>query len=398
MPEIQSTGIPSPTRLDTLRAGPLKTRLPKASQSRSDEQLVAAVGGQVVETGLIRIERFYTFTESWGNTQLNIVQDLPRLPGQAHIQPWIYIDTETTGLAGGSGTLAFLVGIAVIEEHGIRMTQLLMTRYAAETQMLSLLEKCLPDDHGFVSYNGKSYDLPLLLTRFRMQGLENACLTREHLDLLHPTRRLFSKCWQDCRLATLETKLLDFYRYDDLPGSEAPEAWFNYLRNGQSRKLIQVVKHNQYDIITLAVAHAVLGRCVKNPQFYRVDHYNLARWLCETDESRAIALLESRKASLCGDGKRLLAHLYRRHSRWDEAIILWESLAKQGCIESLERLAKYHEHVSNDLLKAWHYCSQLPGSKADRKRLERVTLKMRQRNISLCECEDTTGLHSAESR
>jgi hypothetical protein len=383
VPEARPRSPARSSRLATLRAGRVQAVPPKLSHRLSEEQLAEALNGTLLDTGLIRIESRLAFDERWGNTTLRVLDDIQRLPGETKCIPGVYIDTETTGLAGGSGTLAFLIGIAIIEEKSIKLTQLLMTRYAAESAMLSLFEQYLPSGQRFVSYNGKSYDIPLLRTRFRMQGLQATSLEREHLDLLHPTRRLFAKRWSDCRLATLEQELIGFYRKDDLPGSEAPEAWFNYLRFGYAQKLIKVVEHNRQDIISLAVAHAVLGMVINRPRFYRVDYYSLARWLCDSNESQAISLLETHRDALCQDGKRLLAHLFRRQNKWHAAVSIWEPLAQQGCIESIERLAKYHEHVSKDLLTAWHYCTQLPGSTADSQRLKRIEHKLTQLNIDL---------------
>ncbi len=227
-----------------------------------------------------------------------------------------------------------------------------------------------------VSYNGKSYDLPLLISRFRMQGLTHPFEGLPHLDLLHPVRRLFSKRWADCRLTTLETNLLGFHRVDDLPGAQAPAAWFDYIRHGWAEKLIRVVAHNQQDILSLVAAHSALAQAIEQPQAFEVDLHALARWLSETDERRALELLLSHSDRLCNDGKRLLGTLARRAGDWALAVKLWEELAAGGCADSIERLAKYHEHIRKDLVLAKHYGEQLPVSHARSHRLERLNRKL----------------------
>jgi len=309
---------------------------------------------------------------------LQALREPPRLPGEpagGHRRR-VYIDTETTGLSGGSGTLAFLVGMAVVEADAIVMTQFLMTRFAAESDLLAAFANTLSTDDQLVSYNGKSYDLPLLMTRFRMQGLAHPFDGLPHLDLLYPVRRLFSRRWSDCRLTSLEANLLGFTRIDDLPGSEAPAAWFDYIRRGQGAQLVKVVDHNRQDIVSLAVAHSALAQAIEQPRAFEVDLYTLARWLAETREADARALLESHADELCCDGQRLLARLARRAGHWPQAVALWESLAASGCTDSLERLAKYHEHISKDLAAAQRCCTLLPGNPAHDHRRRRINAKL----------------------
>jgi hypothetical protein len=303
----------------------------------------------------------------------------PRYPGQPASDTLrrVYIDTETTGLSTGSGTLAFLVGIAVVKEAEIELTQLLLTCFAAEAALLSQLANTLTADDRIISYNGKSYDLPLLITRFRMQGLAHPFDGLPHFDLLHPVRRLFGRRWNDCRLRTVEEKLIGFTRSDDLPGAEAPAAWFAYLRTGHSRALERAVAHNRQDIISLAVAHSAVAMAIAQPRVFDVDLYALARWLYEVNEDDARTLLQSHVESLCENGRRLLAQLLRRAGCWQQAVPIWEALAARGCLDSIERLAKYHEHISKDLAAARRCCELLPASPACEQRSRRIGEKLR---------------------
>jgi len=165
----------------------------------------------------------------------------------------LHFDTETTGLAGGTGTRAFMIGAAHWEQSGrFRIRQLTITTMAAETEMLRTFAEWLRDDTVLVSYNGKSYDAPLLATRYRLARLPNPLTGLGHLDLLHPVRRRWKGVWENCRLATAERQLLGVVRDDDLPGSEAPAAWLTFLRGGPATNLRRVAHHNAQDLRSLA--------------------------------------------------------------------------------------------------------------------------------------------------
>ena len=164
----------------------------------------------------------------------------------------VHFDTETTGLAGGTGTRAFMIGAADWREGRLRLRQLTITTMAAEPAMLRVFAGWLHADSVLVSYNGKCYDAPLLATRYRLARLANPLAGLDHLDLLHPVRRHWKGQWENCRLATAERQLLGVLREDDLPGSEAPAAWLTYLRGGPSTNLRRVAAHNAQDLKSLA--------------------------------------------------------------------------------------------------------------------------------------------------
>ena len=169
----------------------------------------------------------------------------------------LFFDTETTGLAGGTGTRAFMIGAAdwyVHPQHGdgLRIRQLLITTMAAEPAMLHTFAGWLAPGTVLSSYNGRCYDSPLLKTRYRLARMGDPITPLDHVDLLFPTRRRYRGTWENCRLATIERELLKIVREDDLPGSEAPEAWRSFLRGGSSRNLCRVAAHNHQDVVTLA--------------------------------------------------------------------------------------------------------------------------------------------------
>lgn len=169
----------------------------------------------------------------------------------------LFFDTETTGLAGGTGTRAFMIGAAdwlldPLQGETLRIRQLLITTMAAEAAMLDTFAQWLSPRTVLSSYNGRCYDSPLLKTRYRLARRPCPITPLDHVDLLFPTRRRYRGVWENCRLATIERELLKIVREDDLPGSEAPAAWLNFLRGGSAINLRRVAAHNHQDVVTLA--------------------------------------------------------------------------------------------------------------------------------------------------
>jgi uncharacterized protein YprB with RNaseH-like and TPR domain len=164
----------------------------------------------------------------------------------------LFFDTETTGLAGGTGTRAFMIGAADWHGGGLRVRQLTMSTMAAETAMLETFRAWVAPDTVLVSYNGKCYDAPLLVTRYRLARMGAPLAGLAHVDLLYPTRRRYRGVYENCRLATIERQVLRVVREDDLPGSEAPAAWLSYLRGGSANALRRVLAHNHQDVVSLS--------------------------------------------------------------------------------------------------------------------------------------------------
>jgi len=241
-------------RIQRLRTG--RGQPAESKPVRDDGELAHRLGAERVEEGLLVLERTLPPGARHGLMPIRPSQD----PMHTNVQHWLFLDTETTGLAGGSGTLAFLVGVARFRAGCLQLRQYLITRFDAEAAMLRRLSGDLKGCETLISYNGKSFDLPLLATRYRLHGLTDPLANRPHMDLLHGVRRRYSGQWADCRLATVERELLGFVRRDDLPGSQAPGSWLNYLQHGVWDRLAGVLRHNRLDVISLAVLPEALER------------------------------------------------------------------------------------------------------------------------------------------
>lgn len=230
-------------RLLGIRAKSLSPRLAAPRPLATDRH----VPGEEVAPGL----RYTQHHQPWPDAPAVLDASFARL-GPIERERLLFFDTETTGLAGGTGTRAFMIGAADWRDGGLRLRQLTITTLAAEADLLRTFAQWLPAGTALVSYNGKCYDAPLLNTRYRLARQPSPLPGLLHVDLLHPARRRWKGRWENCRLGTLERRVLDIVRDDDLPGSEAPRAWLDYLRGGSARDLRRVADHNAQDLRSLA--------------------------------------------------------------------------------------------------------------------------------------------------
>jgi uncharacterized protein YprB with RNaseH-like and TPR domain len=173
----------------------------------------------------------------------------PEAPDEiADPDQWLFLDTETTGLAGGSGTYAFLVGIAWWEDGGLEIEQFFLREYSEERSLLSALGERIAEHPVLVTFNGKSFDWPLLETRYRMSRKISVPTFRAHLDFLHPARNLWRLRLGSVRLSELEQHVLGWDRGADLLSGLIPQIYFDYLRGGPPERLIPILNHNQMDL------------------------------------------------------------------------------------------------------------------------------------------------------
>ena len=170
----------------------------------------------------------------------------------------VFLDTETTGLAGGAGTAAFLIGVGLVDGERFRVRQYFMRDYHEEAALLHALAEELRRFDRLVTFNGKMFDVPLLDARFRLNRGRFPLAEAPHLDLLHPARRLWKARLESCRLQSLEAELMGLRRTGDIPGEEIPQVYFDWVRRRDARMLARVFEHNRQDIVSLA-ALAVLA-------------------------------------------------------------------------------------------------------------------------------------------
>ena len=277
------------------------------------------------------------------------------------LQRPLFLDTETTGLFGGTGTVAFLVGLAWRSGEGLTLVQYFLCDFNQESALLWAVGQCVREAGVLVSYNGRTFDWPLLQTRLVMRKADPAWPSPPHLDLLTLARRIFKPRLPDCALQTIEQAVLDLHRADDLPGTLIPGRYFAWLRNGDPDVLDPVFTHNRQDVLSMAVLLARFEAVLRNgDELDPLDRFGRARFM----EARGFtqeAIREYRRLWQEGHrGMRLLtrgaiglrlARLLRRNGRWGEArTVLEECWRTQSYpYPAAIELAKLLEHQAKDL-------------------------------------------------
>lgn len=260
-----------------------------------------------------------------------------------------FFDLETTGLSHGAGTIAFMAGIARFSGKGrLFVLQLLVSDYPGEVAFLDRFSSAIGADSVPVSYNGKCFDAQILQTRYLMNALKPAFMqgAMPHLDLLFPARRLWKAELGSCRMTDVESGVLGRQRADDLPGSEAPDAWFDFLKTGNTERLVAVGDHNREDTVSLARILFALDGAI------------------DSGIGRA-ALIRALDLRSRGD--------YEASSRF------LEPLAKRGDPTAARLLAIDCEHRLGDLERA----HLLASSIGDENRVARITRKLSAQGGSL---------------
>ena len=276
------------------------------------------------------------------------------------MEQMLFLDTETTGLAGGAGTLAFLVGVGSFTSEGFRLRQYFLRDPAEESAMLLALEEDLEAAMGLVTFNGQAFDLPLLDARY-MIGLRRRrnLVASPHLDLLHPSRRLWSRALPDCSLSTIEQQVLGLRRSEaDIPGALIPELYREYLRTGDPGEMQRVIYHNAMDVLSLVgVATQVLGRHrQEDPQRLSASEaLAVGRWHQQAGrfhpaEGALRSAVDASQGALHLEALRRLAEYLKREGRAAQALAVWAEWHDRApadptpCVE----LAKYFEWEARD--------------------------------------------------
>ena len=201
-----------------------------------------------------------------------------------------------------------------------------------------------------VSYNGKSFDMPLLITRYRLARQTDPFTDKAHIDLLHLTRRACGHGWDDCRLQTAEQRLLGFVRENDFPGHLIPQAWSEFVRGGGMESLNAIAEHNRHDVLSLAALLAAIARIYAEPGHQAAHPLKIAQsHAVRGNVSHAIDHLANASVPLDEAALVFLAKLHRQQGQDEQALAIWRQLRQNSCVAGIEALAKYHEHVTREL-------------------------------------------------
>ena len=368
------------------------TYVPDIDDRRPVERVARDLGATPIDEhgACLAIDRLWTSDRSHGRRRIESMvlgADAPlhlfdpRLAGCADwCRRVVFFDIETTGLSGGAGTVAFLVGCAWFEEEGLRVRQFFLCAPSGERALLDALGRIFDDASLLVTFNGRTFDVPFMETRWAFHRTSASSDDLPHLDMLPPSRRL----WRDredatsCSLSSLERSVLGFHRLDDVPGFDIPARYFQFLRTANAAIVEGVLEHNRHDLVSLAAitSHA-LWLVQEGPDACREPSERVAIgriYERAGDTERALRAYEMAAETGEGHVRRQalsrLAVLFRREDRHDEAARAWQGvldLASAGreALTALERraaeaLAIHHEHRARNPMEAKRYADVLP--------------------------------------
>lgn len=282
----------------------------------------------------------------------------------------LFMDTETTGLAGGSGTVAFLVGVGYFEGDRFRLEQTFMRDFDDEEPMLGYLDGLFKGRDTVVTYNGKSFDIPLLRTRFIQNRMPFRLDAALQYDLLHAARRFWKRRIGDCGLTNIEREVLGVRRHGDVASAEIPGIWLEYLRTRDARRLEAVFYHHKMDILSLAALTGRLSQSLSLPQGegfeFMEDRLSLVRlyfvqknYVEVAEHGRRLLEEEAESAIRC-ECLYLMGMASKRLHQWTEMEEAWTLLLAEQPRHLVARaeLAKHYEHRVRNLLEAERICAE----------------------------------------
>lgn len=344
---------------------------------RSTFPIEDVVAGRFVENSGGRTflyENVYTSQHKQGQiglhfpTPLQVIAEWAGSPGitQDGLNEFAFLDTETSGLAGGTGTYAFLVGVGRFIGEDFQLTQFFMRDPYDEPAMLLALEEYLTPCRTLVTFNGKSFDAPLITTRYTLQGWPSPMKRMQHIDLLHLARRLWRERLPSRTLGNLEVQILGAQRTDEeIPGWMIPQMYFDFLRHGDARPMKRVFYHNEMDVLSMAALLNLVANLLENPAGEKdipaSDQAALGRlyedlgYLDQADYAYENCMRLEQPADQRMKTVLCLAALRKRRGDFEHALPLWEEAAGEGYVEAFVELAKYYEHRARDITAAYHW-------------------------------------------
>jgi len=317
------------------------------------------------------VERRYPLEHRHGCATLQITAPLrviaewarePRL-ADAELDTFAFLDTETTGLAGGTGTYAFLVGVARYDGQEFHLAQFFMRDPIEEPALLAALTEFLQPCQALVTFNGKGFDVPLLNARYIANGEQSPLASLAHLDLLPLARRLWRPRLPSRALGYLEEHILGLIRaQEDVPGWVIPSLYFGYLRSGDARAMKSVFYHNAVDVLSLAALLSHVAGLLDDPLSGAVVHGLdlVAMGRLFENLGRLEAAVQLYECGLSHDlpeemrwkTVRWLSFVQKRRGNLSSAVALWRQAARNGQIYAHVELAKFYEHKQRDYAEA----------------------------------------------
>ena len=313
----------------------------------------------------LKIVKTHSLPPEWiQNSEINLkLLSKNQITQAIPIEQCLFFDLETTGLAGGAGTYPFLLGFGFFKDAALKVEQFFLPDYGREYDLFKELHEFFEQFSYLISYNGKSYDYPLLKNRFVVNRLNSEWNHWQHIDLLHIARRIWSDSFPSRDLATIEREVLNRERSGDIPGHLIPQSYFHFIRSGAIQDILRIIEHNYLDTISLGELLLYYGRLEADPSIIADDSalMRLAVLAEETDNfscfARIIERFSQKGMTLPAKMLFLRSRFYKRQKKWPAALADWRQLVtcRSHTFYALEELAKYFEHIRKDHQQALHY-------------------------------------------
>lgn len=400
-------------RIDRKYSAAALNRVPTPARGAAREFIEEWAEGEVVENEFgphFQMEKHYAAHRRHGSADIGALSVLPpdllgilNEGSQVPASPperWAFLDTETTGLMGNAGVYAFLIGVGRISRDGFSVRQFFMREYTEEKSILKALSAHLENFDTLVTYNGKTYDQPLLEARYRARRLESPFDRLSHVDLLPGSRRIWKLRYDNCKLSFLENRVFGVERHGDLAGELIPYVYFEYLRCGEALRLVPIFHHNAMDILSLGCLTAIVPSAFRGatPQSLEAiglkrgeEYLGIARWFQSAGEhEQALGLFHHAVAlglpdSLLFNALWDVSRLEKKAGRYSASVRILTELS--GCknpyrANALAELAKYHEHRERNLDAALEFARlavEASPSEGAQKRAARLEAKIARR-------------------
>lgn len=410
-PSVRSPGGAFGDSVEALNRKPLQREVPVWDQAslpgagllepelfegpgQSIEDLIPGEYLQTPNGPCFRVRTEYPWFFHQGNIALSTLLDLDPAqlglltgdPAFAELdyRKTLFFDTETTGLDTGAGVYIFLAGLGFFEDRTFVVEQYFMRDFPEEPAVLHALSERMASFEYLVTYNGKTYDWPLLESRFAMNRRPIPMQNPRHLDLLHGTRRLFRHRLENCKLPTVEAGVIGLYRIDDLPGALLPERYFRYVRSRDARFIHKAFAHNAHDIVSMAAILASVIQILENPlepdTLPAADIYAVARLLDAAGQDIAAvplyteALRRGLPSGIYSEALQQLSLVHKRQGNWEAACRIWcnmvQTASRSGIFPYVE-LAKYYEHQTRNFDEAMKWAESALQALQQAERIDR---------------------------
>lgn len=373
----------------------------KDSKPRTTFPVEEVIPGRFIHTNsgsIYFVEKIYPTQHMHGDISLDYLGSLNTISewaGHPEIsdvstEEIVFLDTETSGLAGGTGTFAFMVGMGRYVKEGFQVGQFFMGDPLDEPALLIAIEEFLAPYNVLVTFNGKAFDVPLLNTRYILQGWKSPLITLIQIDLLHLARKLWRYRLPSRTLGDLELQILKARRTEEeVPGWMIPQMYFDYLRSRDARPMQRIFYHNEIDVLSMAALLNHTSHLIEHVQLVddleQIDRFSVAR-LYE-DLGHYYMAINLYKDCIQGDlpeefhleAVQRLSFLYKRLGNYPNALELWEKAASKSQIYAFVELAKYYEHTLHDFPLA------LQWTEAAIRTIELSEFSERQRRVMMFE-------------